>query len=144
MDSSLYGSDEVSRGLSAFIDVVSEQTEAALCTAPGAPCIPCATHILCNRGYSTCRDWREALRILDQGSSAALVTESISREIFELFSQYNSRSGMVQVFDKDDFCLVTRHLPVTQGRFVMVTTDAAIVDASWPILSYAGPIFRWR
>lgn len=142
MDFVRYDSDAEKPSLSEFIDAIGEQKEAALCIAHSARSITFATHTLRSRGYTLCWNWREALRTLDRGCHVVLVATSISKELYELFSQYNSRSGMVQIFDKDDFTFLTKHLPIAESRFVVVTTDSAIIDASGPILSHAGLIFR--
>jgi hypothetical protein len=142
MDFLRYDSDAEKRSLSVFIDAIGEQKEAALCIADNARSISFATHTLRSSGYTLRWHWREALRTLECGCSVALVATLISKEIYELFSQYNSRAGMVQIFDKDDFSFLTRHLQIAESRFVVVTTNSAIIDASGPILSHAGLIFR--
>jgi hypothetical protein len=104
--------------------------------------MPALSYALRSEGFTLCSDWRAALQELDDRSRVALVVESISREVYDLFSQYSGRSGMVQIFDKEGFTFVSKHLPVDVSSFVLICTDSAVRDAHGPILLHAGPIFR--
>jgi|GEM_PF-4687461 len=134
--------EEQTTALDVFIEGVSKQHEAALCIAQSTRSMLALSYTLRREGFILCSDWRAAMQELDNGSRVALVAESISREVYDLFSQYNGRSGMVQIFDKESFTFISKQLPVDVSSFVLICTDSAIIDAYAPILLHAGLIFR--
>lgn len=125
-----------------FIRAVNEQTEAALCIANDGDSVHPIVEEFRKRGYSVSRDWKHAVNELSDCRMVALVAETVSKELYELFSQYNSRTGMVQIFDRVSFSLLSIHLPVAFSRFVVVITNTALTDAKDSLLPHAGLIFR--
>ena len=125
-----------------FIGAVNAQSEAALCIAESDVMVPIIAQDLRSNGYRLCQGWKEAVNNLGDCRRVALIATPITREVHELFSQYNDRSGMVQILDRESFTLLSIHLPVTLCRLVVVTTDTALSHDRGSLLSHAGLIFR--
>jgi hypothetical protein len=136
------GNGQLMPGLDSFLAMVGQQREAALCVANDTDSLSYMQSVLRVHDYTVCCDWRATFDALNSGKRVAVVVDAVSRELNDLFSQYNSRGGMVQIFDRGEFTYISRHLPIAMSRLIIVTTKAALADPENDVLCKAGLIFR--
>ena len=123
-----------------FLAAIEQQTEAALFIAKESG--GSVGDAAAARGFVMTSRWKEALSALNEGRKVCLNAGTISKEVYDLVRQYNDRQGMVQILDSETLELCSVHLAVESCRLLVLTTEPAMNESKFPLLSQAGLIGR--